>query len=256
LSNVTCNGIPCYGNFEEEDPAAWSNFNSLQLTVNRRMKRGLTFLASYVFAKYLDIVSYGAEGGTGPRNPENFSQSYGPSDMNVKHRFVASYIWQIPKTQAFNGVTRAVINGWSIQGIATIQTGAPYSINSNQDRAARGIGNDTADLVANESPSIPNRSRREYFNTAAFVNAAPNTFGITGRNFLTGPGLVNFDTSFFKEFPISDRFGKIEFRAELFNTFNHPNFYNPDNTVGDGTFGQLTSARDPRFIQFALKYLF
>jgi hypothetical protein len=88
------------------------------------------------------------------------------------------------------------------------------------------------------------------------VNATPNTFGSTGRNFLTGPGLVNFDTSFFKEFPISDRFGKIEFRAELFNTFNHPNFYNPDNTVGDGTFGQLTSARDPRFVQFALKYLF
>jgi hypothetical protein len=256
LSNVTCNDIPCFGNFEEEDPAAWSNFNSLQVTVNRRMKKGLTFLASYVFAKYLDIISYGAEGGTGPRDPENFSLNYGPSDMNVKHRFVASYIWQFPKAQMFHGISNAILNGWSIQGIVTVQTGAPYSINSNQDRAARGIGNDTADLVANESPSISNRSRREYFNTAAFVNAAPNTFGSSGRNFLTGPGLANFDTSFFKEFPISERFGKIEFRSEFFNTFNHPNFYNPDNTVGDGTFGQLTSSRDPRFIQFALKYLF
>jgi Carboxypeptidase regulatory-like domain/TonB-dependent Receptor Plug Domain len=256
LSNITCGGIPCYGNFEEEDPGAWSNFNAAELVVNRRMKDGLTFLASYVYASYLDIISYGAEGGTGPRDPENFALNYGPSDMNVRHRFAASYIWQIPKVQRFNAVESGILNGWSIQGISTIQTGAPYSINSNQDTAARAIGNDTADLVPGQTPSIPNRSRHEYFNTAAFLNAAPNTFGDTGRNFLTGPSLVNFDTSFFKEFPISERWGRVQFRSEFFNTFNHPNFYNPDNTVGDGTFGQLTSARDPRFVQFALKYLF
>jgi Carboxypeptidase regulatory-like domain/TonB-dependent Receptor Plug Domain len=256
FSNITCNGTPCYGNFEEEDPGAWSNFNSFQVTVNRRMNHGLTFLTSYVFARYLDIISYGAEGGTGPRDPENFALNYGPSDMNVKHRFVGSYIWQIPKFASMHGFTSAALNGWSVQGIADIQTGSPYSINSNQDRAARGVGNDTADLVPGQAASIPNRSRHEYFNTAAFVNAAPNTFGDTGRNFLTGPGLTNFDTSFFKEFPISERFGKVQFRGELFNTFNHPNFKNPDNTVGDGTFGQLTTANDPRFVQFALKYLF
>jgi hypothetical protein len=94
-----------------------------------------------------------------------------------------------------------------------------------------------------------------YFNTAAFQNAAPGTFGVTGRNFLTGPSLVNVDFSLFKEFPVHE-FGKVQFRSEFFNLFNHPNFYNPDNTVGDGTFGQLQSARDPRIMQFALKYLF
>ena len=126
---------------------AWSNFNAAEFVVNRRFKGGLTFLASYVYASYLDIVSYGAEGGTGPRDPENFALSYGPSDHNVRHRFVASYIWQFPKVQQFHGVTSAVLNGWSIQGIGTVQTGAPYSINSNQDTAARAIGNDTADWL-------------------------------------------------------------------------------------------------------------
>jgi hypothetical protein len=256
LSNVTCGGIPCFGNFEEEDPGAWSNFNAAELVANRKFKNGLTFLVSYVYASYLDIVSYGAEGGTGPRDPENFASNYGPSDQNVRHRFVASYIWQFPKVQQFHGVTDAIVNGWSIQGIGSVQTGSPYSISSNQDTAARSIGNDTADLVSGQSPSISNRSIHEYFNTAAFQNAAPNTFGTTGRNFLTGPSLVNFDTSFFKELAIGDRYGKVQFRTEFFNTFNHANFYNPDHTVGDGTFGQITSARDPRFIQFALKYLF
>ena len=72
---------------------------------------------------------------------------------------------------------------------------------------------------------------------------------------LNGPSRVDFDFSLFKEFPIHDD-GKIQFRSEFFNLFNHPNFGNPDNTVGDGTFGQLTSAGDGRIAQFALKYLF
>jgi hypothetical protein len=78
---------------------------------------------------------------------------------------------------------------------------------------------------------------------------------VTGRNLLNGPSLVNVDMSLFKEFQVHDH-GKVQFRSELFNLFNHPNFYNPDNTVGDGTFGQILSARDGRITQFALKYLF
>ena len=92
------------GTLRRRIPGAWSNFNAAELVVNRRMKDGLTFLASYVYASYLDIISYGAEGGTGPRDPENFALNYGPSDHNVRHRFAASYIWQFPKVQQFNGV--------------------------------------------------------------------------------------------------------------------------------------------------------
>ncbi len=246
---------PCYGPMEILDSALWSNYDSLQLSVNHSLQHGFSVLASYVWANYLDVVSYTAEGGNGPRDPSDFRRSYGPSDNNVRHRFAASYIYQLPKVQSLHGIPGALVNDWQNQSIITIQTGAPYSINSSEDTAATGIGGDTADLTgASLSPS-GGRSIAAYFNPAAFQNAAPGTFGVTGRNFLTGPSLVDVDFSLFKEFPVFDR-GKVEFRGELFNLFNHPNFYNPDNTVGDGTFGKIQSARDPRIAQFALKYLF
>ncbi len=262
LSGVRCpTGVssaptgPCYGPVEMLDPSGYSNFNSMQVQLNHRFDHGFSILASYVYAKYLDVVSYTAEGGNGPRNPENFSQNYGPSDNDVRHRFTASYIYQLPKLQNVNGLLSAVVNGWQNQGIVIAQTGAPYSINSGLDTAAAGVGGDFADRVPGTSTSASQRSINSYFNAAAFTNAAPGTVGNTSRNFLNGPSLVNVDSSLFKEFQVHEH-GKLQFRAELFNLFNHPNFYNPDNTVGDGTFGQIHSARDPRIAQFALKYLF
>lgn len=83
------------------------------------------------------------------------------------------------------------------------------------------------------------------------------TFGTVGRNTLIGPGIVNFDFSLFKDFPVSERWGHVEFRSEFFNLFNTPNFNKPDSSISDGSaFGQIFGARDPRFIQFALKWIF
>jgi hypothetical protein len=247
--------IGCYGPTEELDPEAYSNFNSVQVSLNHRFDHGFSVLASYVFAKYLDIVSYGAEGGGGPRNPDNFAQSYGPSDNDVRHRFAGSYIYQLPTLKTSNMLVGGAVNGWQNQGIVTLQTGAPYSINSSEATGATGAGGELADFKPGASSTPAHRGVEEYFNPAAFQNAAPGTVGATGRNFLTGPSLVNVDFSLFKEFKVYES-SKLQFRAELFNVFNHPNFYNPDNTVGDGSEGQLTSARDPRIAQFALKFLF
>lgn len=261
LSSVQCGtamlGVagPCYGPLEELDPAGYSNYNSVQVSLNRRLSNGFSILASYVYGKYLDIVSTTAEGGNGPRNPENFSQSYGPSDNDVRHRFAGSYLYTLPKANRLHGVASAVVNGWQNQSIITIQTGSPYGINASSDTAATGVGGETADRVPGQSLSPQHRNLSEYFNTAAFQNAAPGTIGNTGRNMLYGPSLVNVDFSLFKDFRIHEK-NQVQFRSEFFNLFNHPNFYNPDNTVGDGTFGQILSARDPRLTQFALKYLF
>jgi len=237
------------------DPALWSNYDALQVSVNHRFQHGFSLLASYVWANYLDVVSYTAEGGNGPRDPSDFRLSYGPSDNNVRHRVAGSYIYQLPKFSSLNAIESAFLNNWQNQSIITLQTGAPYSINSSLDTAATGIGGETADLTGESIAPSGGRGVAHYFNPGAFQNAAAATFGQTGRNFLTGPSLVNVDFSLFKEFPIGEK-GKVQFRGELFNLFNHPNFYNPDNTVGDGTFGQIQSARDPRIAQFALKYLF
>jgi hypothetical protein len=260
LSSIQCGtGVgaataSCYGPMEILDPSLWSNYNSLQVSVNHRFEHGFSLLGSYVWGRYLDVVSYTAEGGNGPRDPLDYALSYGPSDNNVTHRFAGSYIYQFPRLASLHGIASTLINDWQNQGIVIAQTGQPYSINSSLDTAATGISGETADPTG-VSIKPANRGVRSYFNTAAFENAAPGTFGQTGRNFLTGPSLVNVDFSLFKEFPIRE-YGKIQFRSEFFNLFNHANFYNPDNTVGDGTFGRLQSARDPRIAQFALKYIF
>jgi hypothetical protein len=261
LSAISCGtaavGVsgPCYGPLEELDPAGYSNYNSLQITLNRSFQHGFSVLGSYVYGKYLDIISTTAEGGNGPRDPENFSSNYGPSDNDVKHRFAGSYIYQIPRFTSLHSIPSLLLNGWQNQAVVIMQTGQPYSINSSADTAATGVGGETADRVVGESISPQHRSRLEYFNTSAFQNAALGTYGDTGRNSLYGPSLFNVDFSLFKDFSLGEA-GKLQFRGEFFNLFNHPNFYNPDNTVGDGTFGQINSSRDPRFVQFALKYLF
>jgi hypothetical protein len=267
LSSIQCNtgvaGVtgPCYGPFELEDNAAWSTYNSLQISVNHKFKHGIEFLGSYVWGRYLDIESYGAEGGTGPRDPYNLGLSYGPSDNDVRHRFVISYIWQVPKMKRFSGASSALLNGWQVQGITTIQSGSPFTVSSGVDTALTGIGGETADLVAGQRPTLAHTSKAqeisEWFNTSAFQVAAWGTYGQSARNMLYGPGIVNFDFSLFKEFMISERWGRIQFRNEYFNLFNHANFYNPDSNLADGSaFGQIFNARDPRFIQFALKWVF
>jgi hypothetical protein len=268
LSSILCStatpgvAVPCYGPFEEEDDPVGSNYNSLQVTINKRFSRGLTLLGSYVWSKTLDVESFGAEGGSGPRDPLNLYLNYGLSDMDVPQRFEISYIWQIPKISRFSGATDRVLNGWQVNGITTIQTGTPFTISTGIDTALYGVGGDHADQVPGVSPFLstgrPDGQKiQEYFNTAAFREPADATFGTVGRNTMIGPGIINFDFSLFKDFLISERWGRFQFRSEFFNLFNTPNFFNPDGSITDGSaFGQIFSARDPRFVQFALKWIF
>ena len=233
------------------------------MTLNRRFAGGFTILASYVWQKYLDLISVGAEGQSGPRDPFNLKLNKGLSDNDVPQRFVASYIWSVPTVKRFNsGAMRQLVNGWQINGITTIQSGTPFTVVSGQDRSLTGIGNDTADWIYGTPTTLnTGRSRNAlingYFNTSAFTLAAPGTFGTTGRNTLIGPGIINFDFAIFKDFALSERLGRIQFRNEYFNIFNNVNLGQPDSSVSDGaSFGHIFSARDPRFVQFALKWIF
>jgi Carboxypeptidase regulatory-like domain len=254
---------PCYGPFALNDNNAFSNYNSLQVTFNRRYSKGITLLASYVWAKYIDLVSYGAEGGSGPRNPFNLFLDRGLSNNDVRHRFVASYIWQLPQADRYkNSRMGVLVNGWEVNGIVTAQTGTPFTVTSGTDRSLTAIGNDTADWQFGQPTTLDTgRSRNQlinqYFNTAAFTLAAPGTFGTTGRNTMIGPGLLNFDFAIFKNFLISERLGRIQFRNEYFNIFNNVNLLNPNSSVNNGSaFGTITGARDPRYVQFGLKWIF
>ena len=247
---------PCLGQTQEEANLGWSNYDSFDITINHRFDHGFSLMASYVYGKYLDIVSFGAEGGLGPRDPQNFRSNYGPSDSDVRNRFTSSYIYQLPKLKSAHGILAGVVNDWQNQGVLIAQTGSPYTISSYTDTGATGIGGDFADRVSGQSTSVAHRGVAAYFNTAAFTEAADGTYGTSSRGSLAGPSRVNMDFSLFKEFPIHES-GKVQFRSEFFNLFNHPNFGNPDTGVGDGaSFGRLTNASDGRIAQFALKYLF
>jgi hypothetical protein len=246
---------PCLGQTQMEANLGWSNYHAFDITINHRMAHGFSLMSSYVFGKYLDIISFGAEGGLGPRDPANFRLNYGPSDSDVRNRFTSSYIYQLPKMKSAHGILGGVINDWQNQGVVIAQTGRPFTVGANADTAATGIGGEYADRVPGVSLSPAHRGVDSYFNTAAFTEPADGTFGTSSRGILFGPSLVNVDFSLFKEFPVKEK-GKFQFRSEFFNLFNHPNFNSMDTGLSSGTFGHLTGANDGRIAQFALKYLF
>jgi hypothetical protein len=147
-----------------------------------------------------------------------------------------------------------------MNGIVTLQSGAPFTVSTGVDNSYSGIGQDRVDVVG--APHLPDdRSRGEkiaaWFNTAAFRDNAPGTFGTLGRNTQLGPGLATFDASIFKNFrmPWSESH-KIEFRAEGFNVLNRVNLSNPTATRSNALFGRITTAGDPRILQLGLRYAF
>jgi hypothetical protein len=204
---------------------------------------------------------------------------YGNSDFDVRHRFVISYIYQLPfgNGKKFGGdatgLKNQIIGNWQVAGITTASTGNWFTItdtingsNISSSDPGGGVGffETRPNVVGNPNgkPCMAGTA----FNTCAFVtNTIPFTFGDSGRNNVRGPGFQNWDLSIFKMFPVSEH-KRFEFRAEFFNIWNHVNpLFEPFGVVGEepqplelGTpqFGQFQGARDPRFIQFALKFYF
>jgi hypothetical protein len=250
--------------------AGWSNYDSLQTRVEKRFSHGLTFLASYTWAHALDIASnadLGAQNGGDFRFFKNPAQEYGNSDFDIRHRFVFSYLWELPIGHGkralgdASGVLNQIVGGWQVGGITSVSTGNWFTI-LDANGVANSDGQQRPDLIGNprSAPCVPNT----FFNTCAFADPASGSFGDVSRNSVQGPGYQIWDFSLFKNFSISER-AKLEFRAEFFNVFNHPNLQfaksGPQNSINTTTFGTpefgfLTAARDPRQIQLALKLSF
>ena len=189
-------------------------------------------------------------------NPYNYRAYRAVSDYNVPHRFVLNYVWDLPSPKS-GGALQFIFGGWQSSGIWNWQSGFPLSIYSGEDNSGSFVGSDLADQLS--SPSLTSGSRGQkidkWFSTESFTINAPGTFGTSGRNILTGPGTFNIDLSLIKRFRISERL-TLQYRLELFNAFNHTPLNNPDTTVSSESFGQITSARDPRIIQMALRLVF
>jgi hypothetical protein len=247
-------------NIVQCDPRNRSTYHSGQLKVTHRFSKGLQFLGSYTYAKSLDYGGSAASGGGAVGNPQtvtNLEAGHGPSGFDVRHRAVASWVYELPfgpgrHWLANGGVLGAVAGGWQLAGIATMTTGRPFTVFMQNG-------------VNNGAPSWPNRTgsgRLEnptidlWYNPADFAAPPANTYGDSGRGILYGPGHVNFDTSLSKRFAVAGR-TNVEFRWDAFNLFNHPGFGFPNQNFDAATAGRITStAVDNRSMQFSLKFNF
>jgi hypothetical protein len=218
---------------------AYSNYNSLQVSA-QRSAANVTFRASYTFSKALDDASGAGGFHGGPvEDSRNLRRDYGRSDFDVRHRFTVSYAWRVPAPSGVPGWLHALTSNWQLNGITTLQSGAPINITLPFDNSGTGEFRDRPNLVGN--PHVSFDPLGPYLNPAAFAQPLPGTYGNLGRNAFTGPGLNDFDMSFVKSQQISHEW-VLRLRAEFFNIWNHPNFANPSTTFGSGF--RLTSTPD------------
>jgi len=236
-----------------------SNYNALSAVVRQNGFKGLTLLASYTWSKVLD-VSTDSNGGSNVMNPFNWRLDYGLANWDLKHRFVGSYTYELPFfNSSSNRALKLALGGWQTNGILTVQSGFPFTVSISADQANVGQGTQRASFTGTAiNVDCGSGKLVNCVNLSAFQLPAQYTYGNTPRNFLRGPGLVNMDFSLFKNFAVTERF-KVQFRWENFNTFNHPNFGNPNSTFvpGSTVFGNITGLRtDMRQMQFGLKLLF
>jgi hypothetical protein len=253
---------PELGNIEYFTEDRRSYYHSLQLTLNKRLAQGFTVLANYTWAKSLGNYSgsAGEANEVAPWNvPNADSYVYGPMDFDYRHRFVVSWVWELPKAPTGNAFLKGLLHGWQANGIGQYQTGGAFTITSGRDNSQTGINRDRAKFTGVSVDPAAGSDKTLWFNPAAFAVNDVGTFGTVGRGAFHGPALFSWDMGFFKSFKFTEQVN-LQFRAEMFNLFNQVNFANPNTNVSGGGFGRITSthpnAGDPRIIQFGLKLNF
>jgi hypothetical protein len=240
-----------------------SNYNALSLRLQRRYSKGLTFQGSYTWARSMDNAS--AIRGQGdtifPQNSRCFQCEYAPSAFDIKERFVLSAVYDMPfgKGKQFanvGGALNQLVGGWQIGSIYSLQTGVPGYPTAGGDQSNTGIGNSRDRLNATGlSQSLDNPGPNMWFNTAAFSLEPVGTFGNAGRNSIRQPGRNNMDFTMMKNFRIREGHS-LQFRYEVFNFLNHPNWGNATTAWG-ANFGKISgTAVSMRQMQFGLKYSF
>jgi len=210
-------------------------------------------------------------------NDHDPASDYGRSDFDVRHRFVASYIYSLPfgRNKRFGGsmnrAADAVVGGWQLGGVVTFQKGFAYSVMAPIDPLINAFVQ-RANLVPGCNPNGGfHKSITQQFNTACFVQPLNGQFGDSGRNIITGPGISNFDMNLGKTFKFTERLA-FQFRVEAFNVFNHTQYGLDltDPSVGPGQspvsnnvannsaipFGAISNARAARVVQFGGKIVF
>ena len=255
-------GVPVFSSIFAQNTEAASNYNSLQASLEKRFTHGLQFQIAYTWSKSID-------------NASSFENILKPicdrcnrslSLFDARNRFVVSYLWQLPVPR-YAGAKGVALNGWAVTGITSFQSGFPIRVQSSNDSELMNSFDfelpGKPDLIAPFHTQDPRSHNLYQFDSSSFalpVQTDTSTplqlLGNAPRTICCGPGINNFDFSVQKITPVGE--GKrLEFRAEYFNIFNHTQFLNPDGNISDGAdFGRVKRTRDPRNIQFALKFAF
>jgi Carboxypeptidase regulatory-like domain/TonB dependent receptor len=261
--------FPEYCSVTEAPPAAGSStYNALQATYTHRWHSGLDMNVSYTYSKFMDDVQ-GAAGWAFPgsgsivRNSYDLAAERSVDVTDTPHSLVVNYNYELPFGRGklvgkdWNTPVNAALGGWQWSGILTAKSGLPLSINAATNNTG-GFGfNQRPNLVSGTSPVPQDQSIEHWINPAAFSQPAAYTFGDAPRflSDLRAPRYFNWDMGIQKWWGLGEE-RRLQFRYEMFNALNHPDFFEPDTNLGDSTFGTITAAYPARSLQFGLKFYY
>jgi hypothetical protein len=260
------------GNYQLFASDAWSHYNSLQITTSHRFSRDFYFQAGYTWSKALDATSTGNTAfNTAINDQTNLRDSYGPSDFDRTHRFVASYNWDLPFLSKKSGVVGALLGRWALSGITTFQSGAPFTVIDAGGGSAFALSSpNTATASLNSGFTIASAQTHgsvqsrigQWFDPAAIAPAPiigvdqTTGYGNLSRNTFRGPFQQNWDVSLGKNFRITEK-ANFKFTTDFFNIWNHPIFASPSGIFEASGFGEITATKGtPRLIQFSGRFSF
>lgn len=224
-----------------------SIYNSLQFQARRQLRGGGLLNLAYTWSKAITDASAYNES---PMDSYNFKRERGLATFDRRHILVLSYVYPLPFWRTGADWYKKVFGGWQLSGVTILQKGVPVNLAINGDRAGIGIAGQRPDVVGDWRQG--GSQRLQWFNTAAFALPALGAFGTLGRNVVIGPGTNNWDASLQKNFRIAEHAG-MQFRAEFYDAPNHLSWQGVGNTLGNSNFGQITSATDPRSLQFGMR---
>ena len=240
-----------YGALTNFGDGANANYNGLLTSLQHRFTHNFTVLANHTWSHCLTESEVALNGGGFGQDAFNRHAEYGSCLSDRRHVFNLTSVVRSPK---FGSVwANRLAGGWQESTIFTAATGSFSTVTVGTDNSRTANGADRPNVVGN--PTLSNRTIAQWFNTAAFQANPVGTFGNAGRSLILGPGAWNLDIALSRSFSITER-QRVDFRWEAFNLFNHTRFGSPSTAMNSATYGQITSAGDPRIMQFALKYVF
>ncbi|MDZ4797405.1 MAG: carboxypeptidase regulatory-like domain-containing protein [Bryobacteraceae bacterium] len=255
-----------FNNIQMMEGAGSSNYHSMQLQVKRRFRRGLDFNANWTWSRSMDYNSNDTD--TVSAIVPVRVWNYGPSTFDRTHVVNVSYIYDLPGVRTTNAIAKQVLHGWQLSGITNVVSGAPLGIGLATVNAFDVTGSASQgarpDITGSARLDPGERTFSRNFRTEVFRMPAAGTIGNSEPSPIRGPGYTNFDLALFKAFPIRESV-RMQLRWELYNAFNHTQFSAIDTTARFDTatgqqvnarFGEFIAARNPRQMQFALRFYF